>query len=700
MLQSDPPPSHETITAERVAIVGVSRNEAKLGFRAARYAAGSTFQGDYVFVGRGSGDLLGRPLVSSLAEVDPPADVVVSCVPAAAVPDLVEQASAHGAHTVIVLGSGFAETGDDGARLQEELAATAARRGIRLIGPNSLGFVDFHTGLTATFGQGLDYELTPGPLAIVTQSGFLGSVIMLSAQRGGIGPSQYISTGNEAGFDFASAVEMATADPHTRMIAGYLEGGCTRRLLRSAVLAHQRGKPLVLLRGGRTTHGQQAARSHTAAMSSDSTVVDSALEKVNVVQVDDEFELVTFSQAVQALDGRPARRVAVVTLSGGVGILVADQLVAAGVELPPMSPDTRAAVRALLPNYASLGNPIDATANVLSDPGLIGRLASILAKDETFDAVIVALGMLQGREAEVVSGFKEVSAGTVMLLWPVASAEATTQSHELGLPLFETTRSLCLALGRYARWAERSIDPHVADVLLRDQGCIRARSQRGCSTWVSGQRSRELLSATIPLVAQREVADEDAALAAAADLGYPVAVKLTGDGLLHKSELGGVRLGVTDDQALVREFTELQAIGATVGDSAGIVIQSMTAPGIEVLLSVRQDDSFGTVLVLGTGGTATELRHDIVTLVAPFSRDEVRSALLSTEVGRLLAGYRGSVPHDVDAVVDVALRLAALQEQHSEVDEVEINPLIVHMEGEGCRAVDYLVRLNSLVKNV
>lgn len=686
----------ETITADRVAIVGVSRNEAKLGYRAAEYAARSTFKGDYVFVGRGGGHLLGHPLVSSLAEVSPHAEVVVACVPAAAAPGLVEEAGRHGAHTVIVLSSGFAEAGDDGARLQDDLATAAASYGVRLIGPNSLGFLDLHTGLTASFGQGLDYELTPGPLAIVTQSGFLGSVIMLSAQRCGIGSSQYISTGNEASFDFASAVEMAVADPHTRMIAGYLEGGCNRRLLRAAMLAHEHGKPLALLRGGRTSLGQQAARSHTAAMSSSSVVVESALDKVNVVRVDDESELVTFSQVMQAFDGRPARCVAVVTLSGGIGILVADQLVHAGVSLPSMSADTRAAVDALLPSYASVGNPIDITANALSDPGLIARLANILTRDESFDAVIVALGMLQGREAEVLSGFEAATPNPVILLWPVASAEVSRQSQELGLPLFETTRSLCVALGRYARWVQRSIDPQVAHALIHDQESARVVLQASDSVWASDQQARDLLSTAIPLVEQREVIDDHAALAAAAQLGYPVAVKLAGDGLLHKSEVGGVRLGVTNDEDLVREFADLQAVGASLRGDVGVVIQPMTAPGIEVLLSVCRDDSFGTVLVLGTGGTATELRHDIVTLVAPFSEDEVRLALLSTQVGRLLAGYRGADTYDVDAVVHAAIRLVALQEEHPEVAELEVNPLIVRPAGDGACAVDYLLRLGSL----
>ncbi len=616
------------------------------------------------------------PPVPSVASCDGPVDLAMIMVSAPRVPDAVADCVAAGVRVAIVCTSGFAETGAEGAALQDQVAAMAKAGGLRLVGPNCIGSVGVGTGQVTSFSplfSGSHTELVPGRIGFVSQSGALGYGAVSLAFERGLGLGWVVNTGNEADVSATEVIAAMAATEGCDGILAYTEALTDLPSLRAAT---DSGVPVAMLKAGRSKAGAEAAASHTGALAAEDKVVDAALRQLGIVRVDDVTELLDVGD-VMTLPRPAGRRVAVVTTSGGSGILAADAIAAENLSLADLSPATTRTLEQIVPAYGSTANPVDVTAAVMSNSELFDRTLDVIADDPGVDAILATFCVLTGKDVDdVVTSLARVAEHSGKPVLAVRTGadhlapEATARMRAAGIPSYPTPARAVRALaaltrfGEHARLRETAVPPPAPS----GQAALQPR------TGATEQEMKHLLSEHgIPVPVGRMADSPEDAVVAAVACGGRAVLKAVVPGLVHKSDSGGVVLGVTPAEAAAA-YDKVASLG---GD---VWVEEMVDSGVEALVGFTSTP-LGAVLTVGLGGVLTELVGDVSLRVLPVTRADIEEMIDETRLGRLLAGMRGAPPADRAAFVDCVVRLADLVRSWPAGFELDLNPVTVLPQG-------------------
>jgi acetyltransferase len=638
------------------------------------------------------------PSVSDLPEAP---DLVGIVVPYHQVLNVLKESHAKGAKSAIVISAGFSERDlDDRRDLQGEVGAFARETGLRICGPNCLGVANVQADIWPSASSRGSDGLS-GPIGLVCQSGASAfGPFLTRAVEEGIGLSHIISTGNEADLDFCDFARYLLDQDSVNVIAGFVEGfKDARKLVEVATLAADRGKPIVMIKIGRSDLGSRAARSHTAALTGVDALYDEVFAQYGITRVQDYDELLEVSQllAHTRKPGKPG--VAVVSHSGGISSLTADMCGQAGLDLPPLTDEARDGINDVLKGFGWAANPSDVTgfANSDSFPEIMHHMSE---QPDIGTLVVASAG--SDAQAEQVIAQRDASERGLAFLWTgTRSATAgLARLKEAQVPVFYVPDKLAFGLRsllEYHQWRDRRQAEGFGEcpaITQEQEKAVSGLSALG-RTAFSEHESKELISAWgVPVAQEITANDSAAAVAAAESIGYPVVVKADSPDILHKTEAGVVRLGLTGAEQVrsaVDEVMSNAALAAPEGTINGALVQEMVSGGVEVIVGVSYDQQLGPVLLYGTGGVTVEVYNDVALRLCPVTRAEAVEMIDQVKGSRLLKGFRGSAPADVDALADVLLQVSQMAAQlEGTLSELDINPLMVMPEGQGVRAVDAL----------
>ncbi|GIF52044.1 acyl-CoA synthetase (NDP forming) [Asanoa ferruginea] len=668
-----------------IAVVGASQNPTALGTNALATLMSYDYTGDLYPIHPTHAEVKGLRAYPSVRDAPAGIDLVVVAVAAPRVAGVIEDCGAAGVPFAVVLTSGFGEV-SGGAALQADLVEVARRSGVRLVGPNSLGFLNQSDGVAAGFGVGMPGRSRPqtGGLAIVSQSGGMGLSILNRATLSGLGVSSFVSTGNEADLTLVDFVEDAIDDPNTKVIVAYAETiRGADRLVEVGRRAARAGKPVIIAKIGATEAGGRAVQSHTGSMAGADLVFDAAFRAAGMVRVhdiEDMFDLATF-----LLRGRvPAgNRVAVVTQSGGGGAWLADTIERAGMVLAPASEELRAQLKAFVPDFGSVLNPVDLTASGISVEAF-ASVVKTLSDSGEYDAIVVLMPLLDVSEESIAS----IAAATTLPIlgfshW-LPTPALRPRLGALEVPYVTSPARAARVLAAAARVGEAWRAPEPGP---RPEPVPATATPAAAA---SDAATFELLaSAGLPLAPWRQVTSSAEAVTAAQDLGFPVALKLSADGLIHKSDVGGVHLGLSDTDAVGAAWEAVAAVADGMGVPHRAIVQPMAPSGVEVIVGCTLDLIFGPVVMVGAGGIYAEVVRDVALRLAPINETEALAMVRELNIAPLFAGARGKPAADVEALATVVSRLsAAAVAWQDSIAEIDLNPVIVLPHGQGVRLVD------------
>ncbi len=686
-----------------VAVIGASRRRGTIGGELFHNLLTYGFAGPVYPVNPEAAVVQSVVAYRTVEEIPGPVDLAVIAVPASAVSAAAEACARKQVRALVVISSGFAEVGEEGRARQAELVRICEETGMRLIGPNCMGIVntDPAVRLNATFAQ-----RTPptGRVGFSSQSGGLGLAIIEYAQALNLGISTFVSAGNKADISGNDLLNYWESDSNTDVILLYLESfGNPRRFSRIARRV-ARTKPIVAVKSGRSSAGARATSSHTGALlAASDTTVDALFRQAGVIRTDTLEEMFDVATLLVHQPPPPGRRVAIVTNGGGPGILCADACEAQGLTVPALAAATQARLRALLPPNASVQNPVDVIASASAQN--YQDALEVIVEDPGVDAVIVIFIPPLVTRAEdvaqaIIAGTRAVR-GRKPVLTVFMSARGVPDAltaADVRIPSYTFPESAAIALARvaqYGEWRNRPLGtPPTFDGIRREDAAalVSAALGRG-GGWLTPEESYTLLTCYgIPAAAQRTAATPDDAARAADEIGGAVALKAVGAQILHKSELGAVRLGLRG-AAEVRAAAEMMTASLTASGHPpdGFLVQAMTASGTEMIVGVVQDPQFGAVVACGAGGTLVELMRDMSVWLAPLAREDAADMIRSLRTYPLLTGFRGRPAADVAALEDVLLRVSTMAEDLPQIIELDCNPVIVHPHGAS--VVDARIRV-------
>ncbi len=657
-----------------LAVVGASADPMKWGHWMARDALEGAARRKVYLVNARGGEILGQRAYRSVAELPESPDLVVLTVPENRFEEAVDDSLEAGARALVAITAGFAEGGAGGRAREEAVVERVRAAEAVMLGPNCGGVADTGAGLALGIGG-----LTSGPIGLVSQSGNVAIELARIAAYAGLGFSRVASIGNQADLEVAELVADLARHEATRVIALYVEDFRHGRALAEAIVAA--GKPVILLAAGASDAGARAAASHTGAMVSDLTIVDAACREAGAIRVSSLAETIEVSKVLLHRNRPEGARVAIVTDGGGHGVIAADLSSAAGLEVPTLSESLRARIVEDLPGRPVAENPLDLAGAGEQDLGSYARVIEDLGGSGEIDSIVLT-GYFGGysvdagegagageRESEVARRMAATAAeaGVPLLAQTMYwDSEPAIALRDAGVPLFARIDDAISALGRVIHTPPA--DPAAILPLPPPQPEI-----EGDGYWVA----REAIAAAgVPLACSRRVDGLEQALAAAREIGYPVALKASD--LLHKSDAGGVALGLAGDAELLEALEAMSGIGS---DSFAVERMASVTDGVEILLGARRDPRFGPVVAIGLGGIHAELLDDVAVALAPIDAAEAVAMLRSLRGAPLLLGARGSAPLDLAAAAAAAAALSGLAAAHPEISEIEVNPLLVLEHG-------------------
>jgi len=680
-----------------VAVIGASSDANRIGGRPVAYSK-RAFKGAIIPVNPNAREIQGLTAYPSIRDVPGDIDQAIIAVPAKAAMEAADDCIAKGVKAAVMFSSGFAETGAEGRAMQVELARRCAAGGMKLIGPNSLGMFNAHIGLYATFSSYFD-PLWPrvGPVSIVSQSGAFGTYFLAIAAERGLGFGHCVATGNEADVDVAACVDWLADDPDTGVIMIYLEGCRDGARLRAALArAAANRKPVVAMKVGVSEQGVAAIASHTGSLAGSDAVFDAVFREYNVHRARSLDELVDVAYACAGGVFPKSPRVGVVTLSGGVGIQMADAASELGLELPRMPDTAQQKILAMVP-FAGPANPVDATAQVINDWSMFTKILGIVADEGNVDSVISFLahtGTTPGLMDRLKPAFLEVRQrfpDRVFILCARMPREMADEFSAIGFLIFEDpTRAVAAvaALSRLGQGFATTRAPQSADG---------QPAQPLPASPIDEAAAKRLLGAAgIPFAPERTARTRDEAAAAANEIGFPVVLKVLSSDIAHKSEAGGVVLGLRDANEVATGLDAMMArVRARVPNARieGALVAHMVEGGIETVIGTKRDPIFGPVVMFGLGGVYVEVLKDVTLRLAPVDHTTAKEMIRAIKGYPLLAGARGQPPADLDALADVLVAMSRFAAAHPEVTSAEINPFIALPDGGV--AVDALIMIEA-----
>jgi acyl-CoA synthetase (NDP forming) len=679
-----------------VAIIGASENPNKIGGRPLLFLSRFGYQGKVYPINPKRSEAQGYKSYPDLAALPEVPEVAVIVVPGDLALQAVEEAARAGVKVAIVMASGFGETASVEAQAQERrMKQLADESGMRVIGPNSQGLANFGSGAVLSFST-MFLEATPldGPVGIVSQSGGMSVVPYGLLRNRGIGVRHVHATGNDCDVSVGELAGVLAEDPELKLLLLYLE---TIRdadaMVQMAQTARNRGLPVIALKSGRTTAGQDAARSHTGALANEDRVVDAFFEQQGIWRAQNMSELVQATELY--LKGwRPqGRRLVVVSNSGAVCVMAADAATAAGMPMARLSDATRTALNAVLPSFATTSNPVDITAALLSNSRLFSDILPALAQDPAADAFLIGIPVAgQGYD---IDAFAQDSAAFALQTGKPVAVSAPQESvasrfKAEGLPVFQTEADAIAALNQFVSHLEL-----IANVQKSAPVHTPAkRAQTKAERMLNEADSLTLLQRYgVPVIAHQLCRTVDETARALTAFGAPVALKGCSADIVHKTEFGLVQLNLRTAEEVRASFDRMRAaIEQQQARFDGVIVAQMASGRRELMIGARVDPVFGPVVVLGDGGKYVEALPDVQLLLPPFTMEDVRRALARLRIAPLFDGVRGEAPLDVDAFSSAAEAVGRLMlDASAGVTNLDLNPVIVGSRGEGCRAVDAVV---------
>ena len=693
-----------------IAIIGASQDFITISGQPLKHLKSHHYKGRLYPVNPRYQEVGGEKCYAALAELPETPDLVLILVNAARVADMLRQCGEKGVPYVIIFSSGFSETGGDGVALQKKLADIAREYDIGVVGPNCQGMMNVADGVFAGFGSVFFTDYEPGPVSMVSQSGGFGfSVMNLSSKDGGLKFRQMVTTGNEIGISTLDFMDYFIRDPQTEIIAGYLEGARdAHRIPEIGDKALAAGKPVLMWKVGNTEQGQKAAASHTANLGGAMALYQAAFRQKGIIQVEDIQDVVDYGRAFRCGRLPKGNRLAIITISGGAGILMTDECISRGMQLAQLAPATVAKLREFVPSYGSLGNPVDVTAAIFNDLTLINRTLQAIMDDPGVDCIAMINASLQGEIAQKVAteivAVAQKTDKPIFVAWSARDAVAP-QAYALldaaRIPHYKSPvrcgRALAV-LSWYAQARRRNQAQRGEQPLVIKKDEIK-QQLKGKAGDVSEYAAKRILAAYgIPVTREELAASRDEALAIAKRIGYPLAIKVQSPDISHKTEARAVRLGINSDVELAAAYDEvLRNAKAYKADAVieGVLVQEMVG-GVEAILGVTNDPLFGPAVMFGLGGIFAEVLKDVAFRLAPVTPSVAREMIEEIRGYPVLAGARGKTPADVAALVDAIVRLSALAvDLKDHVAELDINPLFVMEKGGGVKAADALIKLRG-----
>jgi len=681
-----------------VAIIGASDNPGRIGGRPLRYLIEQGFAGPIYPVNPGRATVQGLPSFARVGDIPDPVDLAVIAVSSDKAIVSLEECAAKGVRAAVIFTAGFAEVGDSGRPLQDRLTAIAAESGMRILGPNCLGVynsaIGFYATFTATLEEGLPQPLGAG---LVSQSGAYGSHVSLLAIRRGIGVRYWITTGNECDVEVGECIAHLAREPDVHVIVAYAEGIRDRgSLLNALSLARNARKPVLFMKVGQSEIGAQAATSHTAALAGSDAVYDAVFRQFGAYRVRYTEEMLDIAYACRLGVLPKGPRIGFLTVSGGVGIQMADAAVAAGLDVAPMPNDAQHRLKTLLP-FAATRNPVDATAQVFNNPELIDAYLDIMLETSCYDAIVVFLTYVAAAESMIepvrtaIENAHAKYPDRLIILVIVAPPEIIRGYEQAGCLIFEDPTRAVHAIAALDRIRALLDQPPSQSVEIPAD----ARVTLSSDTIGEYESKRLLAAAGIATVSDRLVGTPQEAADAARALGLPVALKIASSEITHKTDVGGVRLGLPTAEAAAEAFTELMNDVRRARPAAqldGVLVSPMITEGVETILGVHRDPVFGPVVMFGLGGVLVEVLNDVSFRVAPFDEAEALRMVLELNGRAILEGTRGRPPFDLAALSTALAALSRFAVANADtIESVDINPFLVLPEGRGAVALDALI---------
>ncbi|MDN3522001.1 acetate--CoA ligase family protein [Halomonas ramblicola] len=690
-----------------VAVIGASQNLAAINGQPIAHLKAKGYAGQIYPVNPRYQEVAGYrcyPDIDSLPEAP---DVAVIAVAAKRVPEAVRALGERGTPFAVILSSGFAEAGEEGRAAQREVTEIARRYGMQILGPNCQGYMNIADAIHVGFGAPYAMSFPKGGVSLTSQSGAFGNSILMLASEEGLGFRRYLSTGNESVTTTLDIFEALIDDPETRVIAGYVEGfQDAHRLVEIGTRALRAGKPIVVWKVGTSEAGAKAAASHTANLGGAMALYRAAFKQVGIVEANDVGDLADCAKAL--LPGRipKGNRMAVVTISGGAGIAMADRAAEADLTLPELAPQTVAALKEALPDFAAVANPLDVTAALLTDAQLLKATLERLADDPNVDMIALALAAASGAQAaelarEVVR-ISEQRQIPILVAWNAdecANAEAYRILDDAQIPRYGSPVRCARgagALWEYAKAKQRlSQDADEQPLRLHRPAAqeVLAGRQHDLTEFDS---KRLLAQYEIPVTREWLATTREEAEQLAAEIGLPVAMKIQSSQIPHKTEAGGVRIGVADAEAVGVVFDEIMCNAARYAPEAvldGVLVQEMLAGGTELIVGAINDPLFGPAVMVGFGGVFAEVTRDVSFRLAPVTPAEAQRMIRELKGFAILDGARGRPKADVAALADLLVRVSAMaMDCVTEFAELDLNPVFVRSVGEGVRAADALIK--------
>jgi acyl-CoA synthetase (NDP forming) len=641
-------------------------------------------------------EIQGLPAFASIQDVPKGIDCAIIAVPAKLAVQAMHDCADRGVKSAVMFTSGFAEQSEEGARAQREIAGLARESGMRVIGPNCLGVFNISAGWYGTFSNAYGtLQLPPGPIGIVSQSGAYGGHVFTVSQQRGVGSNYWVTTGNECDVDVAEVIGYYAQNPEVKVILAYAEGMKNAdRICEALEMAREAQKPVIFMKVGKTAAGAAAAASHTASLAGADAVYDALFKQYGVYRAETTEEFIDIAYACQFGKYPKGRKINLQTISGGVGVQMADASVKYGLEVTPLPMETQKKLKEIIP-FAGVGNPVDFTAQALNDPALMQANVELTIEETDFDSHIVYLASVVSspftRDAciGIFENIRKKFPDEVMLMSIIAPKELVAIYEKMNLPCFEDPSLTVRAMAALTRFGEVFARGRPDAPPTLPKGALPAPEAP-----VAEHEAKEILaSAGIPVTRERLVRSAAEAVQAWRDIGGAVVMKIASPDILHKTEIGGVLLKLNTEADVADGYATLIARAKQAKPDAridGVIVAEMVPNGVETVMGVVCDPVFGPAVMFGLGGVFVEVLKDVTFRLAPFGVDEARRMIDEIQGRAMLDGVRGAPPSDVNALAEALSRLSVFAAENADrVETIDVNPFIVLPEG--AVAVDALI---------
>lgn len=688
------------IAPKSVAIIGASEDPGRIGGRPIAAMLKAGYAGRILPVNPKRDTVQGLPCYASVDDLPEAPEAALIAVPARLVPETIEALGRKGCKAATLFSAGFAETGAEGEAAQRDLVALAGKHGMRLLGPNTLGVYNVDLGYYGTFSSSLDTGFPrPGNIGIASQSGAFGAHLGALARDRALGCSVLITTGNEADITVADAIRWMAESDSIDVICTYMEAvNDAPALLAALDVARAAGKPVLALKSGRSVVGARAAASHTASLTGDAVVADAVLTDHGAIILRDPESMMDIAYAASKKVLPSQHSLGVVTVSGGAGIVASDEAERIGLPMPSMPENAQAKLLELLP-YASALNPLDCTAQALNEPALLEQFTRAGLEEGGYGAVLCFLTYVAGSERlskvilEAMAPLRAAFPDRIIAFCALGDPEVLRRYDDAGILIFNDPCRAVRAL----------------DAVLR-LGSAQARSAKAAppeskpvqlpvSSPDEAEAKALLAEAGINAAPEKAVQSAEAAVAAAERVGYPVVMKILSPDILHKSDIGAVKLNIRDADGVRAAHADILSAAATHAPDArvsGVLVAKQLSGGVECLMGINRDPTFGPVAVFGLGGIFVELLNDVALRACPFGPETAREMILSIRSAAILQGARGAAPADIDALAEMLSKLSVFAAGAGErLVSIDLNPVLAMPEGQGAYALDAVIELSA-----